>query len=508
MKNKALMILGTASDVGKSILCTGLCRVFKQDGYKVSPFKSQNMALNSYITNNGKEIGRSQGIQAEAAGVEANEYMNPILLKPSGEMNSQVVLLGKPLSNMSAREYRAQFLTNAREIVQIAINHNKQNNDIMVMEGAGSPVEINLKDKDIVNMKAAEMADAPVILVSDIDRGGVFASIVGTLTLLNEEERARVKGLVINKFRGDVSLLKPGLDWIEQYTQKPVLGVIPYVRDLDIDAEDSVVLDSTKHGYGEYASVQIAVMHLPLISNFTDIDSLKKEPDCNVYFVSNLGQFGSPDIVVIPGSKNTLADMNFLNKTGLAQRIKAFANSGGTVIGICGGYQMLGEKIIDSKAIESALNQVNGIGLLAVTTIFEQHKVTTRTKAVLPANTLPYIKQDITIDGYEIHMGKSNLLKNDCLLLVTERAGQKVQDTDGAISNDGKIFGTYFHGIFDNGLLRRSLINNIRKNKGLAELTEPIYDHIEAREKAFNRLAEHFRSHLNMEKIYEILDLQ
>ncbi len=507
MKNKAVMILGTASDVGKSIICTGLCRIFKQDGYRVSPFKAQNMALNSYITLDGQEIGRSQGIQAEAAGVTAEVNMNPILLKPTGEMHSQVVVLGRPLKNMSASSYRSEFLTTAQQIVQKAMAEVQSRHDLMIMEGAGSPVEVNLKDKDIVNMRAAEMADAPVILVADIDRGGVFAAIVGTLTLLTDSERDRVKGIIINKFRGDVALLEPGVKWLENYTGKPVLGVVPYLKNIAIDAEDSVVLSSIKHGYGDFAEVQIAVIHLPLISNFTDIDALHQEPGCNIYFVSSLNQFGSPDLVIIPGSKNTLADMLYLQQTGLSARIKAYAAAGGLVVGICGGLQMLGMSISDPMAVESSLQQIDGIGILPLNTTFQSNKLTTRSEACLEAGTLPYVNKQLTVQGYEIHMGRSEVAADSSLMRVVRRSNLAVNEADGAVADGGRVWGTYFHGIFDNGFLRRELINYIRTQKGLNRLTEPVYDKQLAQEQAFDKLAAHLRKHLDLEKLNEIVGL-
>lgn len=508
MPAKSLMVVGTGSNVGKSIVCTGLCRIFRQDGWRVSPFKAQNMALNSYITLDGKEIGRSQGIQAEAAGVEATVQMNPILLKPSGEMQSQVVLLGEPLEQMSAREYRENFVMNTVPLLQQALADLGERYDLIVMEGAGSPVEVNLKDRDIVNMRAAELAQAAVVLVADIDRGGVFASVTGTLALLSPSEREMVKGIIINKFRGDLSLFADGVEWLEQHTGKPVLGVIPHLPGLDIDAEDSVALEDVRHGYGRFAQLQIAVLHLPRVSNFTDIAALQHEPDTEVYFVSHPRQFGSPDLVIIPGSKNTIADLEYLRQSGLADRLLAYHRSGGRVVGICGGYQLLGQEIVDEFQVESTSGRAEGLGLLDVSTRFARGKTTVRSLAE-SQGLLPFEQPGEQLSGYEIHMGETRLGPDARpLWRVVQRSGRDAEGYDGAVSTDGRCFGTYFHGLFDNSHWRRNLINWLREEKGLAPLTAPVYDRDQAQEQAFDRLARHLRQHLDMERVYGFLGLR
>lgn len=505
MSAKSVMVIGTGSNVGKSIICTGLCRIFQQDGWRVSPFKAQNMALNSYVTLDGKEIGRSQGIQAEAAGVTATVQMNPVLLKPSGEMQSQVILLGKPLGEMSARQYRESFALNTIPILQQALTELGQQSDLIVMEGAGSPVEVNLKDRDIVNMRSAELAQAAVVLVADIDRGGVFASVTGTLALLSPAEREMVKGIIINKFRGDLSLFTDGVDWLESHTGKPVLGVIPHLPGLDIDAEDSLALEEVAHGYGRFAELQVAVVHLPHISNFTDITALQHEPDTAVYFVSHPRQFGSPDLVVVPGSKNTLADLQYLRQTGLADQLLAYHQAGGRIVGICGGYQLLGREIVDELQVESTGGRAEGLGLLDVTTHFAQGKTTVRSLAETQG-LLPFEQPGELLKGYEIHMGETELgSQARPWLRVVQRSGQAVHDHDGAVSVDGRCFGTYWHGLFDNSHWRRNLINWLRQEKSLPPLTAPIYDRQQAQEQAFNRLATHLRQHLNLAKVYEFL---
>lgn len=507
MAAKSLMVLGTGSNVGKSVICTGICRVLRQDGWRVSPFKAQNMALNSYITLDGKEIGRSQGIQAEAAGVTASVEMNPILLKPSGEMQSQVVLLGEPLRQMSARQYREDFVLNALPIVQQALTSLSERSDVIVLEGAGSPVEVNLKDRDIVNLRAAEMAQAAVVLVADIDRGGVFAAICGTLALMTDSERELVKGIIINKFRGDLSLFDDGVRWLTEHTGKPVLGVIPHLPDLDIDAEDSVALEEAARGYGRFAELQVAVIHLPRISNFTDVDALQHEPGTAVYFVSHPRQLGNPDLLIIPGSKHTMADLDYLRSSGLAARIQAYAQAGGRVLGICGGYQLLGREIIDEARVESTRSRAEGLGLLDVITHFRPQKTTVRSLAA-SGGQLPWEQAGELLHGYEIHMGETSLGSQALpWLQLVERSGQPASGSDGAVSPDGRCWGTYWHGLLDNPAWRRRLVNWLRMEKGLSPLTSPVYDRQQAQERAFDRLADHLRQHLDWERIYAILDL-
>lgn len=511
-----LMFQGTSSDVGKSVLTAALCRIFKQDGWKVAPFKSQNMSLNSYVTPDGKEIGRAQGMQADACGIAATTDMNPILLKPKQDMVSQVVVHGKPLRDYNFRAYRENYLAEAEVIVRDALNRLRQRYDIVCIEGAGSPAEINLKDRDIVNMRLAGWADAPVVLVADIDRGGVFASIVGTMEILTPEERDRVKGFVINKFRGDVSLLQPGLDWLEQKTGKPVLGVIPYLRNLGLEDEDSASLDAKlsqqRHQAVSSTKLDIVVLRLPRISNFTDFDPLFAESDVSVRYVSSPEEWGKPDAVIIPGSKNTVEDLLFLRESYLAERVIAFAALGGHLIGICAGYQMLGRSLLDPDLVESDKPELAGLDLFPTETVFVGEKRTERIGGTTSMFMLDQAAVEApTISGYEIHMGRTRFLKpviHPFRIRIHDAPNEpESYHDDGAISENGRIWGTYIHGILHNDELRRAWLNQIRVSKGWEPVPEAAhYQHL--REEAFDRLAQHVREHLDMERIYAMMGLE
>ncbi|HHW37370.1 MAG TPA: cobyric acid synthase [Bacillales bacterium] len=490
-----IMIQGTHSDAGKSIITTGLCRIFYQDGYKTAPFKSQNMALNSYITLDGKEIGRAQGVQAEAANIIATTDMNPILIKPTREQESQIVVHGKPYQNMEAGSYRKDFFEKGLQLIKNSFTKLSENYDRIVIEGAGSPAEINLNDRELVNMRIANMANAPVILVGDIEKGGVFASLVGTLQLLSEEDRKRIIGVIINKFRGDISLLTPGLDWFEEYTGVPVLGVIPYIHNLTIDAEDSVALNQYSHVEDRTKPINIAVIRYPMISNFTDIDPFSYEPDCHVRFITKSEQLKQPDIIILPGSKNTIEDLRFLKESGLIDQIIALYKSGKTkVVGICGGFQMLGECITDPNHIESSISFETGLQLLPIVTTITKEKMTT-----LSEGLISFAGFDIPVKGYEIHMGQSTYGDSYTpLIIMTERS-------DGCISTDGMIMGTYFHGIFHNDLFREKFINEVRKMKGLEDLSGRISFN-QLREDAFDHLASHIRRSVKLDFIYKKME--
>lgn len=489
-----LMIQGTHSDAGKSALVTALCRIFVQDGYQTAPFKSQNMALNSYITVDGKEIGRAQGVQAEACGINATTEMNPILIKPSGAYQSQIVVHGKPYKNMKAGEYRQDFFEDGLKLIKESYNKLATTYERIVIEGAGSPAEINLNDRELVNMRVAQIANAPVILVGDIEKGGVFASLVGTLQLLEPEDRKRVIGVIINKFRGDVSLLQPGLNWFEEYTGVPILGVVPYIDNLLIEAEDSVVLSSYSTSRNTSKDLDIAVIRHPMISNFTDIDPLFEEEDCHVRFVNSVEELGEPDLLILPGSKNTIEDMMFLHKTGLANRIQTLAQKKDLMIfGICGGYQMLGKSISDLYEVESSHQHIEGLGLVSMTTTMTKHKTTVRSEGVVT-----FGKEEIPVEGYEIHMGESQFEEN-CHYLI-----QLDDRSDGVITDDQKIIGTYFHGIFHNDFFREAILNDIRQKKGL----EPIRNRASfarKREEGFDLLAKVVRENIQIERIYEMM---
>jgi adenosylcobyric acid synthase len=499
-----LMIQGTASSVGKSLIVTALCRIFKQDGLKVAPFKSQNMALNSYITEEGLEIGRAQAVQAEAAGIKPSYHMNPILLKPSSDKKSQVVLRGRVYENMSAEEY-FKFRPKLLELIKEDFDFLAKRNDVVVIEGAGSPAEINLKEKDIVNMGLAELVNAPVLLVGDIDRGGVFASIAGTMLLLDEKERNRVEGVIINKFRGDIEILKPGLKMLENIIQKEVLGVIPYM-DVHIDEEDGATdRFYTKCAQGE---VNVAIINLPHISNFTDFDPLTKIPGVKIKYVNKGERIGDCDVLIIPGTKNTIGDLKALKDYGLDKEILNLREKGKFIIGICGGFQMLGKVIKDPYHIESDTEEMEGLGLLSVETVIEREKTTSETKAFLGEElpeTLSSLK-GLFVTGYEIHMGESHILEEEGhFSVIVERNKEKVKVLDGAVSEDGRVFGTYIHGIFENSLFTKKFINIVRKEKGLTPLEEVI-NYREFREKEYDRLADIVRNSLDMERIYQIME--
>lgn len=509
-----LMIQGTASDVGKSIVTTALCRIFKQDGLRAAPFKSQNMALNSYVTEDGLEIGRAQGVQAEACGIQATSDMNPILIKPTGDMHSQIVVHGKPLAHMSAQAYRNDFLPEAKLTVMEALARLRSSYEIVLMEGAGSPAEINLKDRDIVNMNLAGWANAQVLLIADIDRGGVFAFLVGTLELLTSEERARVKGFIINKFRGDLALLQPGLDWLEERTGIPVLGVLPHIPDLNIEAEDSVVLDNLS-GRRAAHGLDIAVIRYPRISNFTDFDTLAAEVDVTLRYVSNAAELGIPDVIILPGTKDTLGDLSYLREHALDQAIHAAMRKPNTrLVGICGGYQMLGRQLTDPDAYDSGrAGQAAGLDWLPMTTVFLPEKKTVRvTGTVLGDHPVPLHANSsiIPIQGYEIHMGETVWIEGCCpkplFELSSSHNDPEEQWQEGAASEDGRVMGTYLHGVFDNDVWRRAWLNGVRVDKGFM----PIHDTFSAaerKEQAFDRLASITREHLDMNRIYEIAGL-
>jgi adenosylcobyric acid synthase len=515
LKAKAIMVQGTGSDVGKSILVCALCRILQQEGLKVSPFKAQNMSNNSYVTVGGGEMGRAQVAQAEAAGLLPVVEMNPILLKPTGNNGSQIITMGKPIGHMTANEYygnKDQMLDIAKE----AYSALSEQYDIIVIEGAGSPAEVNIKDNDIVNMKIAEIADAPVILVTDIERGGSFAWIVGTLELLNSDERERVCGIIINKFRGDMGILEPGIEMLEERIGKPVLGVLPYFTDINIDNEDSVCLDNSdrkldnKNYKPSESKIDIVVIRLPRISNFTDFDVLKREKDICVRFVDDAQSIGKPDLIIIPGSKNTIGDLKFIKENGIADSIKGLAKNGAMVIGVCGGYQMLGNEIRDSESAESKITQIGGLGLIDAKTIFMQQKNTYQIKARLHGNQvsrsdLNYFNTRNEINGYEIHMGETELLNGTLpFLKIIERSEKEVCMDDGAVSDDGNVIGTYVHGLFYNDEFRLELINCLRRKKGLSPIQPEDLSKVD-KEKQYDKLADLFRKNMKMDLIFGLI---
>lgn len=502
MKNKSLMIQGTASSVGKSILTAAFCRIFKQDGYHVAPFKSQNMALNSFITEEGLEMGRAQVVQAEAAKVTPHVLMNPILLKPSTDKKAQVIFMGKVHKNMSAAEYHA-FKPELKHMVKKAYQELSDAYDIVVLEGAGSPAEINLRENDLVNMGMAELSDSPVLLVGDIDRGGVFASIYGTIMLLTEEERKRVKGVIINKFRGDIEILKPGLDMIEDLTGIPVLGVVPYTH-LQIEDEDSLS-ERFKYDREKEGQIKVEILYLPHVSNFTDFNVFETQEDVNVRYVMRGDSIGDPDLLIIPGSKNTIEDLIYLRNSGLEEQIIRLSRKGKRIVGICGGYQILGNQLSDPLHTESAISDIHGLGLLDINTVFEAEKTTTQVSGKIVSDKISMI-HDKNIAGYEIHMGVTTLGEQaEPLVEITTQLDQEVSILDGAISSDGKIFGSYIHGIFDDVTFTRALLNEIRQEKGLDDMTSKVQSFDEFKETEYEKLADVIRKHVDINKVYDII---
>ena len=496
MPAKTLMVQGTASSVGKSIMVAGLCRILRQDGLKVAPFKAQNMALNSFVTIEGGEIGRAQAVQAEAAGIPPSVDMNPVLLKPEADARSQVVVLGKAVKNLDANQYY-RYTPELLPIIEDSLNRLRAAYDVVVIEGAGSPAEINLKKKEIVNMRVARLADAPVLLVGDIDRGGVFASLVGTLELLTTKERAFVKGFVINKFRGDLKLLKPGLRALERQTDKPVLGVIPYFRDITISQEDSVYLDE-RQVTSINGNPDVAVIRLPHISNYDDFDPLEQQ-GCNLRYVTFPAELGTPDLLILPGTKTTIADLTYLQQNGLANAIRLLAKADVPIIGICGGHQILGTSILDPENVESNQERIDGLGLLRVITTFDGTKTTKQVTARVVSDTGLFAGlMDMNVSGYEIHMGQTTNL--DCQPALRVLHVPEGDYFDGAVSPNGLIFGTYIHGLFHNTEFTHQLLSNLRQIRGLS----PVRNVPINREKMYDKLADIIRSNLDMTLLYEI----
>ncbi len=493
---KPIMIQGTMSSAGKSLITAGLCRIFRQDGHKVAPFKSQNMALNSFITNEGLEMGRAQVMQAEAAGIEPSVLMNPILLKPTSDSGSQVIVRGEVAGTMTAGNYY-DYKTRLRAIVEEDYRTLAGQYDIIVIEGAGSPAEINLNRDDFVNMGMARIADAPVLLVADIDRGGVFASVYGTVMLLEEADRARLKGVIINKFRGDVNLLLNGLKQLENLTGVPVLGVVPYLK-LDIDDEDSVTERLSAQVTGK--PLDVVVIRLPRISNFTDFNALSRMEPVGLRYVDRPEDLKTPDLIILPGTKNTMGDLRWLRACGLEDAVKARAAEGTPVIGICGGYQMLGRTLSDPGGVEEG-GEMPGMGLLPADTVFEPAKVRTRiTGTVRPLTGVFEALSGCRLTGYEIHMGRTTLAGTEAVPFSDLTDGK----ADGAVS--GHVMGSYLHGLFD-GELGRALISLLLRRKGLDDAIPETGSFDEFKNSQYDLLADALRQSLDMAAVYRILGL-
>ena len=482
---KNIMIQGTMSNAGKSLLCAGLCRIFRQDGYQVAPFKSQNMALNSFITADGGEMGRAQVVQAEAAGIAPDVRMNPILLKPTTDVGSQVIVNGVVQGNMRAMEYyrrKREFVPAVLE----AYDSLAAENDIIVIEGAGSPAEINLKQEDIVNMGLAKLVDAPVLLVGDIDRGGVFAQLYGTVALLEPEERARIKGTIVNKFRGDKKILEPGLVTLEHLCGVPVAGVIPYVY-VDIDDEDSLSTRFTRNTGRK--DIDLAVIRLPRISNFTDFAPFERFENVSVRYVEKVSDLHDPDMIMLPGTKSTIADLKWLRESGLEAAILKAASAGTPIFGICGGYQMLGRSVSDPEQVEAAgISEISGMRLLDMDTLFLGEKVQTQTEGIF--ENIPGLLaclNGLAYQGYEIHMGRS----------IERRS---------AVTCVGNVYGSYIHGIFDAPGVAEAILGTLCRKKGLDPARLGSFDPKAYKEAQYDKLADAVRSGLDMELVYRVLN--
>lgn len=496
---KPLMIQGTGSNVGKSVTVAGLCRVFLQDGRLVAPFKSQNMALNSFVTRDGHEMGRAQAVQAQACRLAPDVNMNPVLIKPSSDCMAQVVVMGKPAFDLHADtflSYRGRVEADVRRAYETLAGAY----DIVVIEGAGSPAEINLREGDIVNMAMAEIADAPVLLVGDIDKGGVFASFVGTLELLEPHERRRIKGFVINKFRGSRSLLQPAIDFLENKTGRPVLGVVPYYTDIKIPEEDSLASKAVLAPKTREDAIEVTVAFLPHVSNFTDFDPFEDEPDVSLRYQRPGEPIGEPDVLILPGTKSTMDDLAYLREKGIDEEIVRLAGDGGAVvIGICGGYQMLGRRMLDPQRIESRATETPGLGLLEVETTFLAEKKLCQAEA-------EHIESGLSVRGYEIHMGVTRRGQGcaPAFRVTGRRSEGDWPPDDGAVSSAAGVWGTYLHGVFDDDTFRRHFIDSIRERKGLAPLGESQsrYD----TDAEYDKLAALLRQNLDMERIYRLLE--
>ena len=484
---KSIMIQGTMSNAGKSLLAAGLCRIFRQDGYRVAPFKSQNMALNSYITSEGLEMGRAQVMQAEAAGIRPMVCMNPILLKPTNNTGSQVIVNGRVLGNMAAREY-FQYKTQLIPEIKKAFRQLEEVADIIVIEGAGSPAEINLKENDIVNMGMAAMVDAPVLLVGDIDRGGVFAQLLGTLMLLDEEEKDRVKGLIINKFRGDKSILDPGIKMLEEKGHVPVAGVVPYM-DIALEDEDSLTerFDRKTEGL-----IDIAVIRYPRIANFTDFNIFEQMPEVSVRYVTSVAELHHPDMVILPGTKNTMSDLKWMRQNGLEAAVRKLSEQI-PVFGICGGYQMLGEEISDPDAVEEG-GVIRGMELLNTVTILKKEKKRCQTEGALSPVEGVFRLSGLGFQGYEIHMGSTS--RRD---MPDETIAENV------ISDGNLVYGSYIHGIFDRPEIAQEIITCLAQRKGIQIADGAFEDYQSFKEKQYDKLADTLRKYLDMNQIYGML---
>ena len=512
MTARAIMVLGTGSHVGKSLMTAALCRIFARAGYSVAPFKAQNMSLNSAATPDGFEIGRAQALQAEAAGIVPSVHMNPILIKPSGDCSSQIVVRGKVWGNLDARNYHKHRVTTLLPIVEESYRELASLHDIVVLEGAGSPAEINLKDNDIANMRMAKLADAQCLLVGDIDRGGVFASLLGTCELLDKHERERIRGFVINKFRGDRSLLDPGVRMMEERLGKRCMGVVPYIKNLSLDEEDSVGFcqrDQTTWSEQQTPSrrLQVGVIAFPSISNFTDFDALDAEPSVALKYFHEPSGIALADLIILPGSKQTMDDLQWMQERGFDEALLRHAKKGGLTVGICGGFQMLGHDIVDPHGMERAGAQP-ALGLLPVRTIMAREKITVPARGTLTRGSLFGQTIDCNeVQGYEIHLGTTEYLEEEVPFASIVRQSNRMQTlSDGCVSNDDRIFGTYLHGLFDEDAFRHAFL---RTSCAALRMSAPakLISWSEQRRQQIDLLADVFANALALKAVFEMIGL-
>jgi adenosylcobyric acid synthase len=509
-KAKCLSLLGTGSDVGKSFVVAGICRALKARGYEVAPYKAQNMSNNSYVTLDGLEMGRAQVVQAEACKLEPEVDMNPVLLKPSGDSQSQVVLQGRVIGSRHARDYYKQtdgLFVKAME----SLERLRDVYDVVVMEGAGSCAEVNLRSRDIVNFRPAHEVDAPVVLIADIDRGGVFAQIIGSLEVIPPEDRARVAGIIINRFRGDITLFEDGVNWIEQRTGLPVLGVLPFDREIAIDSEDGMAIETVVDPSGALPAdtVNIAVLLFPRISNHTDLAALQCTPGVTLHFLSRPRSLQGYDQLILPGSKNVRADLDWLRSSGWESRIQAFQKGGGRIGGLCGGYQMMGQQIEDPAGVEGSVGVSEGLGLLPVSTVLSADKLLQRSRGVWTANGQP-------VYGYEIHMGRTDLPDSGVAVAAIRDldAGEGAAATrsEGIYLEDGQLWGTYLHGLFDSGVFRTAYLSSLRPDltfaaEGVGNQLGAAEDFDAYKQRQYDRLGQHIEANLNMEQLIALLEL-
>lgn len=493
------MVQGTGSGVGKSVITAALCRWFYLKGWKVAPFKAQNMSLNAYVCEDGGEIGRAQAFQAEACGIAPTVQMNPVLMKPAGDNLSQVIVMGRPAHTRNAKDYyrgKPAYLQQVKD----ALNGLRQCHDLVILEGAGSPAEINLRSMDFVNMEMAKLAEAPVLLVGDIDRGGVFAWMKGTYDLLSADERDRVAGFLINKFRGDLDLLKPGLRQFEDLVGKPVLGVIPFDHNLFVDEEDSLPFGTHGEMKTDAGLLDVAILRVPRIANFTDFSPLMEDPAVAVRYVWTEAQLGSPDLIILPGTKNTLDDMRFLKTQGLDQALHRCHKAGTLIFGICGGFQMMGRELHDPEQVESKAGRIEALNLLPVTTTMMPEKITRQVRLTTQANSV--LEAGLEAWGYEIHNGTSQVEPPYSALF--QSTSDENTDALGIADATGTLIGTYLHGILDNDSLRHAVLNHVRRHRNIPQVKEP-FDYQAFRSRQWDRLADWLEASLDMKQIEALL---